>query len=62
MKTANTAVITATTNFNGARINRNDLLYKASIGLVDVAQECKNYVKSVFGATLIHSSCDFAFI
>jgi hypothetical protein len=51
MKTANTAVITATTNFNNARINRNDILYKKDTGLVDVAQECKNYVKSVFGST-----------
>lgn len=51
MKTANTAVITATTNYNNARINRNDLLYKKDVGLVDVAQECKSYVKSVFGST-----------
>lgn len=51
MKTANTAVITATTNYNNARINRNDVLYKKDTGLVDVAQECKNYVKSVFGST-----------
>lgn len=51
MKTSNTAVITATTNYNSARINRNDVLYKKATGLVDVAQECKNYVKSVFGST-----------
>lgn len=51
MKTSNTAVITATTNYNGARISRNDLLYKKDVGLVDVAQECKAYVRSVFGST-----------
>lgn len=51
MKTANTSVITATTSFNNARINRNDLLYKKDTGLIDVAQACKDYVKSVFGST-----------
>lgn len=52
MKTANTNAITATTNFINARINRNNLLYAVNTGLVDVAQDCKAYVKSVFG----HSS------
>lgn len=51
MKTANTAVITATTNFSNARIARTKLLYTPVTGLVDVAGECKAYVKSVFGAT-----------
>lgn len=51
MKTANTAVITAYTNWSNARIVRNDWLYKKVTGLVDVAGECKNYVKSIFGAT-----------
>ncbi len=51
MNASNTSVITATTNYNAARINRNDLLYKNVTGLVDVAQECKAYVKSVFGTT-----------
>jgi len=51
MKASNTAVITATTNMSNARIVRNDLLYKAAVGLVDVAAESKSYVKSVFGAT-----------
>lgn len=49
MKTSNTAVITATSNYNIARISRNDVLYKKDNGLIDVALECKNYVKSVFG-------------
>lgn len=51
MKTSNTAVITATTNFSNARIVRTKLLYTPVTGLVDVAGECKAYVKSVFGAT-----------
>lgn len=51
MKTSNTAVITATTNFKTAMLTRNAILYKMTTGLVDIAQECKNYVKSVFGAT-----------
>ena len=50
MKASNTNVITATTNYNNARISRNDMLYKTDTGLIDVAQECKSYVKSVFGA------------
>lgn len=51
MKTTNTAVITATTSFSNARIARSKLLYTPVTGLVDVAGECKAYVKSVFGAT-----------
>lgn len=51
MKNANTAAITATTNFINARINRNNLLYAKGTGLVDVAKECKAYVKSVYGHT-----------
>lgn len=51
MKTSNTAVITATTNFKTAMLTRNAILYKDITGLVDVAKECKNYVKSVYGAT-----------
>ena len=51
MKNANTAAITATTKFINARINRNNLLYAKGTGLVDVAKECKAYVKSVYGHT-----------
>lgn len=51
MKTSNTAVITATTNLKNAAILRNGLLYKNVTGLCDVAQEVKDYVKSVYGAT-----------
>lgn len=51
MKTSNSAVITAYTNWSNARIQRNDVLYKKITGLVDVALESKNYVKSLYGAT-----------
>lgn len=50
MKAANTAVINATTVLNNMRITRNDVLYKTDNGLVDVAQQCKSYVKSIYGA------------
>lgn len=51
MKNANTAAITATTNFINARINRNSLLYAKDTGIADVAKDCKAYVKSVYGHT-----------
>lgn len=51
LKAANTAVINAYTTWSNARIVRNDLLYKKTTGLIDVALECKNYVKSIYGAT-----------
>ncbi len=49
MKSSNTAVITATTNYMTARINRDNLLYAKPSGVVEVAQDAKDYVKSVFG-------------
>lgn len=51
MRASNTSVINATTAFKNAMLNRNAILYKPVTGLVDVAMECKNYVKSVYGAT-----------
>ena len=51
MKTSNTAVITATTNYINARINRDNIVYAKNTGVVEVAQDCKDYVKSVFGTT-----------
>lgn len=51
LKTVNTAVINAYTNYSNSRITRNNILYGATSGLVDVALEVKKYVKSVFGAT-----------
>jgi hypothetical protein len=49
MKTANTAVINATTAVSNSRITRNDILYKPVSGLVDISVEVKSYVKSVYG-------------
>lgn len=49
MKTSNTAVITATTNYINARINRDNFVYAKNTGVVEVAQDAKDYVKSVFG-------------
>src|SRR5574343_728559 len=49
MKTSNTAVITATTNYINARISRDNLIYTKNTGVVEVAQGAKDYVKSVFG-------------
>jgi len=51
LKASNTAVILPYTNWSNARISRNDVLYKKTTGLIDVALECRNYVKSVYGAT-----------
>jgi len=51
LKAKNTAVITATIPLSNARISRNDILYKELSGLVDIAQDVKSYVKSIFGAT-----------
>jgi len=51
LKTTNTAVVNAYTNYSNSRITRNNILYGATTGLVDVALEVKKYVKSVFGAT-----------
>lgn len=51
LKTKNTAVMTSETPLNNARIARNDLLYKSKIGVVDIANDIKTYIKSVFGTT-----------
>ncbi len=51
LKTVNTAVINAYTNYSNSRITRNNILYAPTSGLVDIALEVKKYVKSVFGAT-----------
>jgi hypothetical protein len=51
LKAKNAAVIAATTALSNARIARNDVLYKANTGLVDIALDTKTYIKSVFGAT-----------
>lgn len=51
LKAKNTAVINSTTTLSNSRIFRNDTLYKDNTGMVDIAFEAKQYVKSVFGAT-----------
>jgi hypothetical protein len=51
LKSKNSAVVNAATLLSNARILRNEVLYKASTGLVDIAIDTKTYIKSVFGAT-----------
>jgi hypothetical protein len=51
LKAKNAAVIAATTPLSNARIARNDIFYKPSTGLVDIAFDTKVYIKSVFGPT-----------
>ena len=48
---ANTAVRNSYVSYNNAMIARDKELYETETGLVDIAYEVKNYVKSVFGAT-----------
>jgi hypothetical protein len=51
LRAKNTAVIAATTTLSNARIARDKALYGETIGILDVAQDVKQYVKSLFGAT-----------
>lgn len=51
LKTSNTDLANAFTNWSNARINRNTVLYNPLTGLVQTALEVKKYVKSVFGAS-----------
>lgn len=51
LKTKNAAVTSAEVALTNARIARNDLLYKATTGIVDVSVDVKTYIKSVYGAT-----------
>ena len=51
LKSKNNAVATTETPLYNARVSRNDILYKNKTGLVDVANDVKIYIKSVFGAT-----------
>ena len=50
LRAKNTAVINAYTALSNARIARNKALYAETSGLLDVAQDVKLYIKSVFGA------------
>ncbi|HLN55841.1 MAG TPA: hypothetical protein VK207_07600 [Bacteroidales bacterium] len=47
----NAAVVSAYLALQTARAARNELLFKAGTGLVDIAQDAKAYMKSVFGST-----------
>jgi hypothetical protein len=51
LRAKNTAVISATTALSNARIARDKALYAETTGMVDTAQDIKQYVKSLFGAT-----------
>ena len=51
LQTASTNVINAEVAYSNTRISRDNLLYSKDSGLVDVAMDVKNYVKSIFGAT-----------
>jgi len=51
LSSANAAAGQAGTTLNNVRMVRNEILYKPNIGLVDIAQSVKTYIKSLFGAT-----------
>jgi len=51
LKAKNTAVINATTALSNARIARDKVMYSDDIGLIDIARDVKQYVKSLFGAS-----------
>ena len=51
MKVANTATISTNTVLSNARIERDKVLYKPETGLVDIVDDVKKYVKSLFGAS-----------
>ena len=49
--TKNNAVATAYTTVSNARIARDKTLYNNNTGLVDIAAEVKQYIKSIFGVS-----------
>ena len=51
LKGKTSAVTVAEIPLSNSRINRNDLLYKPSSGVVDTSVDVKTYVKSVYGAS-----------
>jgi hypothetical protein len=51
LKTKNSDVVAAATRLSNARILRNEILYKANTGLVDITLDTKTYIKSLYGAT-----------
>ncbi|GAB4343527.1 MAG: hypothetical protein OHK0038_23630 [Flammeovirgaceae bacterium] len=51
IKNANSAVTKAMTDLSNSRIIRNEIFYKEDTGICSVAQDVKNYIKSIYGAT-----------
>ena len=51
MKSRNTTLIHANTEYSNARLSRYQVLYNNLTGLCQITKEVKQYVKSVFGAT-----------
>lgn len=51
LQSANTAVINATTVYSNSRIERDKVLYADNTGMIDIALDVKQYVKSVFGTS-----------
>ncbi|WP_415325874.1 hypothetical protein [Chryseobacterium sp. MMS23-Vi53] len=51
MKSKNTVLIHAYTEYSNAMLSRNQILYDNLTGLCQISKEVKQYVKSVFGAT-----------
>ena len=51
LKAKNTAVISATTALSNARIARDKALYDETTGILAIAQDVKQYVKSLYGAS-----------
>lgn len=51
LKAKNLAVINTETPLRNARITRNRIMYNENDGLIDVSNNVKTYIKSVFGAT-----------
>jgi len=49
LNAGNAAVIAATIPLSNARISRNEIMYKAGSGLVDIASDVKAYIKSLYG-------------
>jgi hypothetical protein len=50
LKTVNTNAINTQTAYKSSLVTRDKLLYTPNTGLVDIAIDSKNYIKSVFGA------------
>ena len=51
MRAANTSAINTNTALSNARIERDKVLYKPETGLVDIVDDVKKYVKSLFGVS-----------